>query len=223
MSLTHLASIAALLAGFSLTALAGGRASTLEDGDAAYANKDYATALRLLRSVADHGNAEADLRLSGMYLSGTGVPADAAQSRFWKEKAAENGDAATQLDVADMYLFGVEGAAKDVARGMIWLRKAVNRGFPAAELQLAAQYRLGEGVPKDLEQALFWERKAAEGGNIVAQMVMGERFAAGFGVAKDLGQAIAWYKKAAVPPSFYRYRAVTRIAGLEKERARWGR
>jgi TPR repeat protein len=128
-------------------------------------------------------------------------------------------EAAEQLKLADKYLFGTEGAAKDVARGMAYLRESVDRGFPAAELQLAAQYRLGEGVPKDPEQALFWERKAAEGGNIVAQMVMGERYAAGFGVTKDLGQAISWYRRAAEPMSFYRYRAVTRLVGLEKARA----
>jgi TPR repeat protein len=128
------------------------------------------------------------------------------------------GDPAEQLKLADKYLLGTEGAAKDVPRGMAYLRKSVDLGFPAAELQLAAQYRLGEGVPKDPEQALFWERKAAEGGNIVAQMVMGERYAAGFGVTKDLGQAISWYRRAAAPMSFYRYRAVTRLAGLEKAR-----
>jgi TPR repeat protein len=131
----------------------------------------------------------------------------------------ETGDAAQQLKLADKYLLGTEGAAKDVTRGMAWLRKSVDQGFPAAELQLAAQYRLGEGVPKDPRQALFWERKAADGGNIVAQMVMGERYAAGFGVPKDLVQAIAWYRRAVEPMSFYRYRAATRLAGLEKERA----
>jgi TPR repeat protein len=131
----------------------------------------------------------------------------------------ETGDAAEQLKLADKYLLGTEGATKDVARGMTYLRQSVDRGFPAAELQLAAQYRLGEGVPKDPERALFWERKAVEGGNIVAQMVMGERYAAGFGVARDLGQAISWYRKAAEPRSFYRYRAVTRLAALENARA----
>ena len=135
----------------------------------------------------------------------------------------QTGDAATQLKLADAYLLGVEGAPKDITRGMAYLRQSVDQGFAAAELQLAAQYRLGEGVPKDPGLALFWERKAADDGNIPAQMLMGERYAAGSGVAKDLGQAIAWYRRAAGPMSFYRYRAVTRLSGLERERAGSGR
>jgi hypothetical protein len=45
-------------------------AGPLEDGEAAYQRGDYATALRLLRPLADQGLAIAQLNLSYMYTFG---------------------------------------------------------------------------------------------------------------------------------------------------------
>jgi len=53
-------------------------AGPLEDGRAAYDRGDYATALRLLRPLADQGNADAESDLGVMYDKGQGVPQDFA-------------------------------------------------------------------------------------------------------------------------------------------------
>lgn len=49
-------------------------AGPFEDAQAAYQANDYATALRLWRLLADHGNAEAQIKLAAMYRKGEGVP-----------------------------------------------------------------------------------------------------------------------------------------------------
>src|SRR5215204_6567940 len=55
--------------------MAGGAvAGPFEDAQAAHSRRDYATALRLWRPLADQGNAEAQYALGFMYDGGQGVP-----------------------------------------------------------------------------------------------------------------------------------------------------
>ena len=49
-------------------------AGPFEDGQAAYEAKDYATALRLWRPLADQGHPLAQFNLGKMYRKGEGVP-----------------------------------------------------------------------------------------------------------------------------------------------------
>lgn len=67
----------ALVAVIVAAALAKGAfAGPLEDGVAAYSRGDFATALRLLRPLAENGNAYAQYSLGFMYATGKGVPRD---------------------------------------------------------------------------------------------------------------------------------------------------
>ena len=66
---------AAVTALFVLIAIAGTAiAGPIEDGEAARDRKDYATALRLFRSLAEQGDATAQEHLGVMYENGLGVP-----------------------------------------------------------------------------------------------------------------------------------------------------
>ena len=56
-------------------------AGPLEDATAAYDRGDYATALRLLRPLADQGDAIAQFNLGLMYDQGQGVPQNYAEAR----------------------------------------------------------------------------------------------------------------------------------------------
>ena len=51
-------------------------AGPLEDANAAYGRGDYATALRLLRPLADQGDADAQINLGFMYANGRGGAAE---------------------------------------------------------------------------------------------------------------------------------------------------
>ena len=61
---------------FTLKPIVPASAGTLEEAEAAFLKKDYATALRLFRPLADKGNAIAQDRIGTMYLWGSGVPQD---------------------------------------------------------------------------------------------------------------------------------------------------
>ena len=52
-----------------------------------------AQALADLRASAEAGAAEAQRILGGMYVTGAGVPQDAAEAVAWYRRAAEQGDA----------------------------------------------------------------------------------------------------------------------------------
>jgi TPR repeat protein len=68
-----------LLSGFAARVVAG----PLEDSDAAWERQDFATALPLLRPLADQGKAEAQMKLGFMYVTGEGIPQDYAEAVKW--------------------------------------------------------------------------------------------------------------------------------------------
>ena len=58
-------------------------ANPFEDGVAAHKLGDYETAMRLLRPLAEQGNAYAQYKLGAMYDEGQGVPQDHAEATKW--------------------------------------------------------------------------------------------------------------------------------------------
>ena len=58
-------------------------AGPLEDAHSAYNGGDYATALWLIRPLADEGNAEAQFVLGDMYDLGQGVPQNYPEAVKW--------------------------------------------------------------------------------------------------------------------------------------------
>jgi uncharacterized protein len=142
-------------------------AGALEDGVAAYEKGDYATALRLLRPIADQGDAGAQYNLGLMYANGQGVPQDYAAAVNWYRKAAEQGDNGAQVNLGLMYDNG-QGVQQDYATAMSWYRKAAEQGDAAAKYFLAVMYEYGRGVPQDYVTAHMWFNLAAAEGNEVA-------------------------------------------------------
>jgi len=94
-------------------------------------NGDYATALRVLRPLAERGNRQAQYRLAVMYANGWGVPRDEAESNRWYREAAERGDASAQSLVGSAYLFG-RGAPRDFVQAYLWLSLAARGGDKSA-------------------------------------------------------------------------------------------
>jgi uncharacterized protein len=78
-------------------------AEPLEDALAAYEKGDYATAMVLLRPLANQGSVGAALMIGGMYDDGEGVPQDYAEAMRWVRLAADHGDAFAQFALGAMY------------------------------------------------------------------------------------------------------------------------
>ena len=171
-------------------------AGPLEDGKAARERGDYAAALRLLRPLAEGGNAEAQSHLGGMYSDGQGVGQDYVQAVNWFRKAAEQGRARSQGRLGSMYEFGL-GVPQNYVQALNWYRKSADQGDARSQGNLGRMYEGGYGVPQDYVQALSWYRKAADQGDYDAQAALGAAYYAGQGVPKDYVQAARWYRKAA--------------------------
>jgi TPR repeat protein len=98
---------AALFASFSLAALAGvAVAETNSDRVNAYGRKDYATARRILRPLAERGSAIAQFYLGLSCERGKRVSESEAEAVNWFRKAAEQGLAASQAALGTRYFIG---------------------------------------------------------------------------------------------------------------------
>lgn len=75
---------ATLAVSLMLMAIAGAAgAGPFEDAFAAYDSQDYATAVRLFRSLANSGNARAQAAIGVMYAKGQGVSQNDAEAVKW--------------------------------------------------------------------------------------------------------------------------------------------
>ena len=143
-------------------------AGPLEDGTAAYDGGDYATALRLLRPLANQGNADAQIKLGLMYLRGDGVPQNDGEALKWYRLAADQGNAYAQANLGLMYHVG-QGVPQNHDEAAKWFWLAANRGVASAQALLGFMYADGQGVPQDYVRAHMWfSLSAAQGGQVAA-------------------------------------------------------
>jgi TPR repeat protein len=71
-------------------------AGPLEDARVAEAYRDCATALRIIRPLAERGDAAAQAEFADMYYSGRGVPQANAEAVKWYQRAALQGNPGAQ-------------------------------------------------------------------------------------------------------------------------------
>jgi len=129
-------------------------------GSAAFRDGDYATALRIFKSLAEQGEASAQLNLGVMYASGKGVPQDYKQAIQWFQRAAEQKDASAQHNLGVMYANG-KGVPQDYKQAFKWYRRAAEQGEADSQNNLAGMYYEGQGVLQDHVLAYMWVNLAA--------------------------------------------------------------
>ena len=172
-------------------------AGSFEDGLAAYRRGDFATAMRLWRSLADQGNAEAQSRLGFMYQVGHGVPQDDVAAASWYRKAADQGNASGQVNLGLFYEEGRGGLQKDDHEATRLYKLAADQGNAAGQNNLGVNYRDGlGGVSKDDREAARLFKLAADQGYDRAQVNLGLMYAIG-GVQQDYVAAHMWLNLAA--------------------------
>jgi TPR repeat protein len=187
-------------------------AGPLDDGQAAFGRGDWATALSLLRPLADHGDPTAQAYVGTIYLTGQGAPQDIAAAVVLLKKSADQGSADAQFVLGEFYGSGQWGPP-DRALALTWLRKAAAQsgaeGAADAQLMLGRFYRDGSSVPQDDAIAAQWFAKAVSGfeygiqrGDIHSSMVLASMYEAGEGLPRDLRKAETLYASVAK-----RYRA----------------
>lgn len=159
-----------------------------------------------IQSKTDHGDTQTQSYLGAKYDIGEilYLGQDEKEAFAYYRTAAEKGDVAAQLKLAQMYseatIIKVNGAMKpQVEKEAIrWYRKAAEQGHVDAQSILGGMYGNGMmGLPHDYKEAARWYRKAAEQGDVGAQSFLGLLYEVGEGVPQDFKEAVFWYRKAA--------------------------
>jgi TPR repeat protein len=102
-----------------------------------------------------------------MDKNGKGVLEDDKEAVKWYHKAANQGYADVQYNLAQMYRRG-EGVLKDDKEAVKWYHKAADQGVAKAQYSLGLMYKNGKGVLKSMTQAKYWIQKTFAGSNVEA-------------------------------------------------------
>ena len=114
-----------ILAAFALyLCITTAQADSFYDADAAYYKGDYATALRILRPLAEQGDASALNNLGTMYDNGHGVLQDYVESHKWfnlaasreTEEESQNGAIENRDTIAKLMTTGQIAEAQKLAK-----------------------------------------------------------------------------------------------------------
>jgi TPR repeat protein len=136
-------------------------AGPFEDGGAAYDQRDYVTAMRLFRPLANEGDALAQTTLGEMYANGKGVPQDYAQALVWFRMAADQGYAWAQDDLSWMYAEG-EGVPQDYVLAYMWANLAASSATDAMIRDMSAKDRDAVAAKMTPAQIAEAQRLASE-------------------------------------------------------------
>ncbi len=177
-------------------ALAAPAGASLSDGLDALRKRDYATAAKELRPLAEKGDAEAQYRIGRMYEFGAGYPKDMAQAIAWLTKSGNQGHPDAQQELGVIYAVG-DGVPKDDKLAATWFDRAADLGNATAQYNLGLMYAKGTGVERDVAQAIALWRKAAQQGEPNAQFKLGVAYQNGEGVPASPALAYANYAIAA--------------------------
>ncbi|MBF0124457.1 MAG: sel1 repeat family protein [Magnetococcales bacterium] len=131
-----------------------------------------------------------------LYFYGQGVTQDYQAAVQWFQKAAEQGYAVAQFNLAGLYHDG-RGVAQDNAQAASWYRRAANQGYAHAQNNLGLIYYYGQGVTQDDIEAAQWLRRAADQGHVLAQSNLAILYLYGQGVQQSDVQAYKWWQLAA--------------------------
>ena len=181
-------------------------------------NEEYKTTsidpLTNLINKAESGDAQAQLKLGGMYNKGEGVPKDYSKAAELFEKAAKQGDATAQNRLGAMYQKG-KGVPQDYKKAFEFYEKAALQGNHFSQYNLGVMYSQGQGISEDRKKGFEWFEKAALQGDANAHYILGIIHAKGEIVPQDYVMAYVYFNLAAATND--KKEAIKFRDGLKKE------
>ncbi len=142
-------------------------AAPMDVATAAYGRGDYAQAFKILRPLAEQGNAIAQSNIGVMYENGQGVIQSYKEAIKWYRLSAAQGNAGAQNDIGALYYKG-RGVTQDYKEAVKWYRLSAAQGNAIAQYGLAFMYGRGQGVLQDFTLAHMWVNLASAGGSVQA-------------------------------------------------------
>ncbi len=116
----------------------------------------------------EDGNPKDCYNLGISYHYGKGVEKNKQKAVKWYLKAAKQGLANAQGNLANMYRDG-KGVEQNYQEAIKWYLKSAKQGYANAQYNLGFRYENGEGVEKDSKESVKWFTKAAKQGHANAQ------------------------------------------------------
>lgn len=125
------------------------------------APEDLSRAVDLLRTAAEAEISDAQHALGVLHLRGRGVPRDLGEAARWFRRAADNGNAAGEVEYAILLFNGAPGVKADETGAARYFWRAAAKGNAIAQNRLARLYVAGRGVGKNPVEAAAWHLAAA--------------------------------------------------------------
>lgn len=167
----------------------------LDLADAAFAARDYETALSCWVELAHAGDAIAQRSIGQCFLQGLGIDKSTALALKWLELSAAQGDAEGQRQLAEFYFKGEDGSSNE-AEALAWYRRAAAQGNAAAQDMLSWMLAEDDAHPNYAESR-EWALKAAAQGIAPSMTRLGLFYHNALGVERDPIQAAMWWERAA--------------------------
>lgn len=132
-------------------------------------------------------------------LAAMDVTPDSSLPKAFKklEKAAFDGNAEAQHDLAALYSAGENGVKQNFVKSAYWFEQAAQNGIANARYNLGVLYHQGLGVDQDYTQAIYWYNRAAELGHPEAEYNLGIAHIEGVGADYSPKLAVAYFRQAA--------------------------
>lgn len=189
----------------------------VKSGYEAYKLDDFPKAMKLFMGAAIKGDKNAQFAVGRMFFEGRGVERSLSSAEEWYRKAADQGQAAAQFNLA---LLLVTDPARST-EGLDLLKKSATAGNSEAQMTIGELYLRGNGVTQDFATAKGWFEKAAAQGEGGAYFALGQMYEGAVGVSKDTKKALDNYESGAKRdhmPCLLRLAAIysNGIEGVEK-------
>ncbi|KAK9446724.1 uncharacterized protein V1518DRAFT_378286 [Limtongia smithiae] len=133
------------------------------DGSNGFLPHDDKLALQYYTKAAALGYLPAQYRMGAAHEYGTlGCSVDPRRSIAWYSRAAQRGDAESELGLSGWYLTGAEGMfVKSETESYLWARRASEKGLAKAEYAVGYFIENGIGTTANMHEAMMWYKKAA--------------------------------------------------------------
>ncbi len=160
--------------------------------------RDLDQAMAWLRKGAEAGSDIAQANLGYQYDNPINhEPRDTAKAARWYTKAANQGNAWAQYQLAFLYRAG-EGVPWSEERAVDWFRKAADQNQARALCELSRLYASGIGEPRSPDDSVGPLLERAAGlGDSTAYYELVARYAHGIVIPQDMIRAAQWYYRAA--------------------------
>lgn len=156
-----------------------------------YINQEqYFQAAKLIRPLADGGNAEAQYLAARMFLEGKGVMKSEAQFLKYAKLSAQKGYVDAMALIGAYY-----ETKKDYASALTWLKKAVAGGHAGSYGNIGLFYFNGWGVKADKEEAFLNFTMGADKGDGWCMGMLSKMYFRGLGCETNSEKSLEWADK----------------------------